>query len=188
MRLRSRKAMQTHVVSSQRIACASTSLGVPIAHSALASIESEARCIAGFRSRPRPFRIISRHSSSPGAPGRGHQRRAPPCLLWASSRLMQCSKQHHCSITSSARPSSGSGIVRPSVLAEAPLNVVCSHATTLWHFDAAEWASSTASKAAVQSGVARRPVYPRTSDISDRSGISHRCDKRRLELYHACSR
>jgi hypothetical protein len=24
--------------------------------------------------------------------------------------------------------------------------VVCSHATTLWHFDAAEWAPSTASK------------------------------------------
>jgi hypothetical protein len=34
---------------------------------------------------------------------------------------------------------------RPDAQWTAPLNVVCYNATTLWHFDAAEWAPSTAS-------------------------------------------
>ena len=50
-------------------------------------------------------------------PNSGHSPTRSGCLLWATTGLMRCSKQDTYSITSSARPSSGSGTVRPSALA-----------------------------------------------------------------------
>ena len=50
-------------------------------------------------------------------PKSGHSQVSLECPLSAKSGLMQCSKQHCYSITSSARPSSDIGTVRPSAFA-----------------------------------------------------------------------
>jgi hypothetical protein len=50
-------------------------------------------------------------------PKSGHQSDVAPCPLCAKSGLMHRSKKDRYSITSSARPSSESGMVRPSALA-----------------------------------------------------------------------
>jgi hypothetical protein len=50
-------------------------------------------------------------------PESGHVRCTRPCLLWAKSGLMQRSNWDRYSITSSARPMSVFGTLRPSALA-----------------------------------------------------------------------
>ena len=67
----------------------------------------------GFRSGK-----LERVSGLP--PERGHRPTRRECLLGAMNGLMHCNKRDVSigySISSSARPSSGNGIVRPSVLA-----------------------------------------------------------------------
>src|SRR4051812_29511412 len=62
----------------------------------------------------------------------------------------------------------------------APLNVVCSNATTLWHFDAAEWAPSTASNSEELSTSICFRLYPQHRTLVGAVGTSHLGHDRKL--------
>ena len=65
----------------------------------------------------RPQKRISAQAHVRFTPKSGHVQRSTSCPLWAKSGLMQCSKKHRYSITSSAATSSVFGTVMPSTFA-----------------------------------------------------------------------
>src|SRR5262249_883296 len=74
----------------------------------------------------------------------------------------------------------------------APLIVVRFDATTLWHFDAAEWAPSTASKADKRAHAAGRgcPLCPQSGQtarapecpLCAKTGLTHRSNQSGLQV------
>jgi hypothetical protein len=64
-----------------------------------------------------PMRLVPRLARCPEYAESRHEAPAQYLTRWAINELMQRSKQQLYSITSSARPSNGRGIVRPSALA-----------------------------------------------------------------------